>query len=299
MSRKRKPRNKAEALALLKQFASETRGNHKKLLKAFRPAAKTARHAVPVWIEPLPPRIAPSHLMIADAVEAYTLEQPTRRTPRARSMDVALGFKPRPGPAKGTQRGGLRTAIHVHHLLLWGETWMGIADRYQKDVRTLQRIYETHRDGIIEHLIGDGFVPLGYDAKDGKLIVNPTEAATVLMIFERLAELGSVTKLTLALKAEGITGKREQATAIALAQMGSVHALMRALTAESIAGKRGKPIDEGYLYRLLNNPIYVGEAVHKGRYPGQHKAIVSRVLWNKVRKILSGVSQDGRQKRNN
>ena len=248
--------------------------------------AKTARHAVPVWIEPL----LSIHLMIADAVEDYTLEQPTRRNPRARSMDVALGLKPRPGPAKGTQRGGLRTAIHVHYLLLWGETWMGIADRYQKDVRTLQRIYETHTDGIIEHLSGDGFVPLGYDAKDGKLIVNPTEAATVLMIFERLAEMGSVTKLILALKAEGITGKREQATAIALAQMGSVHALMRALKAEGITGKRGKPIDEGYLYQLLNNPIYVGEAVHKGMYPGKHKAIVSRVLWNKVRKILSGVT---------
>jgi hypothetical protein len=198
--------------------------------------------------------------MIADAVEAYTLEQPTRRNPRARSMDVALALKPRPGRAKGTQRGGLRTAIHVHYLLLWGETWMGIADRYQKDVRTLQRIYETHTDGIIEHLSGDGFVPLGYDAKDGKLIVNPTEAATVLMIFKRLAELGSVTKLILALKAEGITGKR------------------------------GKRIDEGYLYRLLNNPIYVGEVVHKGMYRGKHKAIVSRVLWNKVRKILSGVT---------
>ena len=291
LGRKRGPRDEAEATALLKQFASETRDNQEKLYEAFQPVAETARHAVPVWIEPLPQRIAPSHLMIADAVEAYTLEKPTRRKPRARSMDVALGLKPRPGPAKGTQRDGLRTAIHVHYLRLWGETWLGIADRYQIDFRTLQRIYETHSNGIVEHLVeecGDLFVPLGYDAKDGKLIVNPTEAATVLMIFERLAELGSVTKLTLALKAEG--GKREQATAIALAQMGSVHALMCALKAEGITGKRGKPIDKGYFYQLLNNPIYVGEAVHKGMYPGKHKAIVSRVLWNKVRKILSGVT---------
>ena len=260
LGRKRGPRDEAEATALLKQFASETRDNQEKLYEAFQPVAETARHAVPVWIEPLPQRIAPSHLMIADAVEAYTLEKPTRRKPRARSMDVALGLKRRPGPAKGTQRGGLRTAIHIHYLLLWGETWMGIADRCQKDVRTLQRIYETHTDGIIEHLSGDGFVLLGYDAEDGKLIVNPTEAATVLMIFERLAEMGSVTKLILALKAEGITGKR------------------------------GKPIDKGYFYQLLNNPIYVGEAVHKGMYRGKHKAIVSRVLWNKVRKMLSGVT---------
>ena len=101
---------------------------------------------------------------------------------------------------------------------------------------------------------------------------------------------GLGTKLILALKAEGITGKREQATAIALAQTRSVHALVRALKAEGITGKRGKPIDEGYLYKLLNNPIYMGEAVRKGMYSGKHKAIVSRALWHKVRKILSGVT---------
>ena len=54
LGRKRGPRDEAEAPALLKQFASETRDNQEKLFKAFRPVAKTARHAVPVWIEPLP-----------------------------------------------------------------------------------------------------------------------------------------------------------------------------------------------------------------------------------------------------
>ena len=160
-------------------------------------------------------------------------------------MDVALGFNWRPGPPKGAQREGLQTAIHVHYLRLWGETWERIADRYQKDVRTLQRIYETHSDGIVEHLSGDLFVPLGYDVEDGKLIVNEGEAATVRMIFERFARSGPAQ-------------------------------LLRALEAQGITGKRGKPIDEGYLYRLLKNPIYVGEAVRKGMYPGKHKAIVGR-----------------------
>src|SRR6059058_5624817 len=36
-----------------------------------------------------------------------------------------------------------------------------------------------------------GFVPLGYDVKDRKLIVNEGEAATVRMIFERYTRLGS------------------------------------------------------------------------------------------------------------
>ena len=62
---------------------------------------------------------------------------------------------------------------------------------------------------------------------------------------------------------------------------------MRALRAEGVAGKRGKLIDKGYLYKLLNNRVYVGEAVHKGTaYPGEHEAIVDRALWDKVHAIL-------------
>jgi len=44
-----------------------------------------------------------------------------------------------------------------------------------------------------------GTVPLGYDVKDRKLIVNEPEASTVRMIFKRYAELGSVALLKLEL----------------------------------------------------------------------------------------------------
>jgi site-specific DNA recombinase len=102
-----------------------------------------------------------------------------------------------------------------------------------------------------------GFVPLGYDVKDRKLVVNEGEAATVRMIFERFTKIGSATTLVSALRAEGITGKR------------------------------GKLVDKGYLYKLLNNRVYVGQAVHKGiSYPGEHKAIISQELWDKVHNIL-------------
>ena len=40
-----------------------------------------------------------------------------------------------------------------------------------------------------------GFVPLGYDVKDRKLVVNKAEAATVRMIFERFIKIGSATEL--------------------------------------------------------------------------------------------------------
>jgi DNA invertase Pin-like site-specific DNA recombinase len=102
-----------------------------------------------------------------------------------------------------------------------------------------------------------GFVPLGYDVKHRKLVVNEREAATVRMIFERYTRMGSATELARALRAEGITGKR------------------------------GKLLDKGYLYKLLNNRVYVGEAVHKGTaYPGEHEAIVDRALWDRVHSIL-------------
>jgi DNA invertase Pin-like site-specific DNA recombinase len=102
-----------------------------------------------------------------------------------------------------------------------------------------------------------GFVPLGYDVRDRKLIVNKAEAATVRMIFQRFAKIGSATTL------------------------------LRALRAEGICGKRGKLVDKGYLYKVLNNRVYVGEAVHKGTaYPGEHQAIIDRALWDRVHGIL-------------
>jgi len=102
-----------------------------------------------------------------------------------------------------------------------------------------------------------GFVPLGYAVKDRKLIVSEVEAKKVRMIFERFVKLGSATVLVRALRAEGITGKQ------------------------------GKLVDKGYVYKLLNNRTYIGEAVHKGvSYPGEHQAIIDRVLWDRVHTVL-------------
>ncbi|MFN3351413.1 recombinase family protein [Pseudorhodoplanes sp.] len=103
-----------------------------------------------------------------------------------------------------------------------------------------------------------GFVPLGYDVKDRKLVVNEAEAATVRMIFERFIKIGSATEL------------------------------VRKLRAENVRGKQGKLVDKGYVYKLLNNRVYIGQAVHKGTaYPGEHQAIVSQALWDKVHSILA------------
>lgn len=115
-----------------------------------------------------------------------------------------------------------------------------------------------------------GFVPMGYDVKDRKLVVNEAEAATVRMIFERFAALGSASTLA------------------------------RALQAEDIRNKRGKRIDKGFIYKLFGSRVYLGEAVHKGTsYPGEHDAIISQDLWDRVHAILKQSPRDRRAKNRN
>jgi site-specific DNA recombinase len=70
-------------------------------------------------------------------------------------------------------------------------------------------------------------------------------------------------------------------------RLGSATKLVSELAEEGVRHKRGKPIDKGFLYKLLNNRLYLGEAVHKGQsHPGEHDAIIPRDLWDKVHAVL-------------
>jgi DNA invertase Pin-like site-specific DNA recombinase len=121
-----------------------------------------------------------------------------------------------------------------------------------------------------------GMVPLGYDLKDRKLVVNPKEAATVRRIFELYLEVKNVRDLKVALDREGI------------------HTKIRV----GAQGKRtgGLPWFRGALYQLLRNPIYLGEIRHRTlTYPGEHEAIVSRETWDETQQLLA--SNAARQER--
>jgi site-specific DNA recombinase len=108
-----------------------------------------------------------------------------------------------------------------------------------------------------------GFVPLGYDCVDRRLVINPIEADTVREIFRQYLRLGCVSKLKQFLE----------------------HKQIRSKIRTSNAGRTngGATYSRGALYHLLNNRIYIGETVHrKESYTGQHQPIVPRDLWNKV-----------------
>ena len=118
-----------------------------------------------------------------------------------------------------------------------------------------------------------GNVPLGYDAKDRKLSVNETEAATVRLIFRRYAELGSVALLRGELDLLGIVSKRREGAGGRLAG--------------------GQHFSRGALYLMLQNRLYRGEITHRGvAYPGQHAAIIDHELWQIVQDKLAANRQD-------
>jgi DNA invertase Pin-like site-specific DNA recombinase len=118
-----------------------------------------------------------------------------------------------------------------------------------------------------------GNVPLGYDVKDRKLIINQDEAETVTRVFGSYLELGSVDTLERTLNADGIVSK------IRINKHGKQSG--------------GQPLARGALYHMLQNPIYQGRIPHKEvSYPGEHEAIVAEDLWDNVQGLLGNNRND-------
>lgn len=124
-----------------------------------------------------------------------------------------------------------------------------------------------------------GNLPLGYDLKDRRLLINPEEAERVREIFRLYLKLGCVKKLKDHLDAQRIRSK------VRISKSGN--------------RSGGVSFSRGALYKLLANRTYLGEVPHKGEsYPGQHEAIIDRVLWEKVRKRMAESIRGERHGRN-
>ena len=69
--------------------------------------------------------------------------------------------------------------------------------------------------------------------------------------------------------------------------LGSATKLAQELAKDDARNRYGKLIDKGYIYKLLSNRLYIGDAVHKGTaYPGEHQAIIDRKLWDAAHEIM-------------
>src|SRR5213595_2331048 len=122
-----------------------------------------------------------------------------------------------------------------------------------------------------------GNVPLGYDANERTLVINPAEAETVRRIFALYRELGCVRRV------------KEEADRLGLRT--------KCRTAANGTERGGKPFSRGHLYTLLSNPIYTGQIAHKGElHPGHHPALIDDESWSAVRDQLETNTRDHRHR---
>ncbi len=123
-----------------------------------------------------------------------------------------------------------------------------------------------------------GGIPLGYDTKDKKLVVNQQEADTVRFIYRCYLDLKCLRRLKAELDDKGIFSKERPNSS------GRHHG--------------GVALTYGPLAYLLKNRTYLGEMGHKGAwFPGEHAAIIDPALFNAVQALLKTNSVARRQQR--
>jgi len=99
-------------------------------------------------------------------------------------------------------------------------------------------------------------------------VVNAQEAVLVGNIFRRYLELGSTVALIQELNAAGYRTK--------------------GWTTRDGRLRPGKPWHKNCVYRVLRNPVYIGQVEYKGEtYAGEHDPIVEKTLWDQVQKAIA------------
>ena len=108
-----------------------------------------------------------------------------------------------------------------------------------------------------------GVVPLGYRVEARALHVVEEHAAIIRTLFQKYLALGSVVLLKQQLDAE------------------QIRLPFRIDGKGKTSG--GGMYSRGHIYKMLSNPIYIGQLGHKGQvYDGQHAAIIDQELWDQV-----------------
>ena len=120
-----------------------------------------------------------------------------------------------------------------------------------------------------------GNPPLGYKPDGRTLAIVEEHADIVRHIFARYLDLGNVRLVAGELDREGIIAPERTAT-----------------TGRTTGGR---PFTRGQIYKLLSNPIYIGEIHHKGQvHAGKHPAIIDRAIWDSVQQMLASNLQGER-----
>jgi site-specific DNA recombinase len=114
-----------------------------------------------------------------------------------------------------------------------------------------------------------GPLPLGYELKDGRLVVVEEEAERVRLIFRSYLELSGINELARDLRARNIRTK-----ARTLSTTGKL--------------RGGIAFGRGALSHLLRNRFFIGEVEYRGEVlPGEQPAIIDKGLFEVVEQKLS------------
>jgi DNA invertase Pin-like site-specific DNA recombinase len=139
--------------------------------------------------------------------------------------------------------------------------------QFEREV-TAERIRDKVAASKRKGLWVGGMVPLGYELKDGKLLIVDDEAAQVRTIFQRYLELGSVGRLAIELCERNVRTK------------------VRRLSNGATRG--GIVFTQGPLFYMLRNRFYIGEVLYKGEVcPGPQPPILDRELFEAVQRRLT------------
>ncbi|GAA4819543.1 hypothetical protein GCM10023232_15500 [Sphingosinicella ginsenosidimutans] len=113
-----------------------------------------------------------------------------------------------------------------------------------------------------------GNPPLGYKPDGRTLAIVDEHAEIVRHIFARYLDLGNVRLVVGELACEGIIAPER--------------------IAKTGRATGGRPFTRGQIYKLLSNPLYIGEIHHKGQvHAGKHSAIIDRAIWDAVQQMLA------------
>ena len=147
--------------------------------------------------------------------------------------------------------------------------------QFEREV-TAERIRDKIAASKAKGMWMGGNPPLGYRPEGRTLVIVPGHAEVIRELFRRYLEIGNVRLLGEELDAERTRVPERTAS-----------------TGRAMGGGR---FTRGQIYKILSNPIYLGEIHHKGKvYEGKHEAIIERELWDQVQGKLTDNTQ-GKQR---
>ena len=120
-----------------------------------------------------------------------------------------------------------------------------------------------------------GIPPLGYDTHPDKMrrepVINETKAEVVHRLFDLYARHGCLARVVQVASRQDLRSKRHR------------------FSTGRVQG--GTPLSRGQIYYLLTNAVYRGLIRHQDTtWPGEHPAIITEELWERVQARLMEAS---------